>query len=363
MSADQATSTCTIANDAPWEGLKRLALPMLLVDIRRGALADANGTGARLWCGREDLPASLPLWDAAMPALHALRSWAALARDMPFSARLVFWTPRGSLSLSIRIARAFREDGLVALAILPSSPSSPEGALPAAGQEEPGGLRSHSNARLAHELRTPLAAVAAYAEAMAQEHFGPLGNERYREYALNLRRSALHALAVVEGMLPSPAKHTAASARELCFRDVDPAAVSDDCMTLMRPMAQTSGIRLESQVPQDLPRIVADDVSLRQILLNLLTNAIKFAGPGDRVSLRVSYSGGGTLAFEIEDTGPGIDATRAAAGLAAKGQGLGLPIIRELVEANGAEFSIESMPDGGGTRARVSFGRSRVVPI
>lgn len=356
MSADQATLPCATARDAPWDGLKRLLLPMLLIDVRHKRLVDANAAGARQWCGLDRLPQhSLPL-DAAMPALHTMLAWMSAPQVEPGLETLLFWSPRGLLRLSCRATRIFPDLGQVAVAVVPSAPAT--------GLVESQPVAAQANARLAHELRTPIGAVVAYAEAIAQEHFGALGNERYREYAQNLRQSALHALAVVEAMLAAHGPQERGK-REHVFRDVDPALITQSCITVMRPMALRADVRLEARLPDRLPRVVADEVSLRQMLLNLLTNAIKFARPGDRVSLAVTYAGNGALTFEVEDTGPGVAASLEQAqweGANARGLGLGLPITRELAEANGAVFEVES-ERGAGTRARISFGPSRVVPV
>ncbi len=117
---------------------------------------------------------------------------------------------------------------------------------------------------------------------------------------------------------------------------------------------------MDARVPDELPLIIADEVSLRQMLLNLLTNSVKFARPADRVTLAVSYDEDGTLTFAVEDTGPGLAATRRPDAPLGKGLGLGLPLTRELAEANGAALDIESEP-GLGTRARISFSHTRVV--
>lgn len=217
-------------------------------------------------------------------------------------------------------------------------------------------------AKLAHELRTPLGAIAAYAEVMAQEHFGPIGDARYRDYARIIHESARHALGVVEGMLQSaPVRHKPAQ-RELRFKDVDPASIAASCLSVIAPAAEQAHISLDLACPARLPRIVADEVSLRQMLLNLLTNAVKFARPGDSVRLAVTQGLDGSLTFSVEDTGPGIEAARDSLdGAAAQGLGVGLPLTKELAEANGAALAIESAP-GCGTRARISFSATRVVP-
>ena len=229
-----------------------------------------------------------------------------------------------------------------------------------------------ATAKLAHELRTPLGAVIAYAEVMKDEHFGPFGNSRYREYARNIYDSARHALGVVDGMLAgNPA---VSGLPELAFIDLDPTSIAENCLAVARPLADQAGLELQLVVEVGLraPRVVADEVSLKQMLLNLLTNAIKFARVGDRVTVEVAYDPGGTLRIAVADTGPGMSEPPLAleGGKGGGGRtavrnaelGIGLPLTRALAEANGAALVIDSAP-GRGTQATIVFGKDRLVPV
>jgi signal transduction histidine kinase len=222
-------------------------------------------------------------------------------------------------------------------------------------------------ARLAHELRTPLSAVVAYAEILKEEHFGPLASRRYQGYARNIYESARHALSVVDSML----KHDPAPSGvpQLTFTDIDPGAIVESCLMVAHPLADQAGLTLSAEIPSQLPRVVADEVSLKQMLLNLLANAIKFTRRGDQVKVSVAYDGNGPLSISVADTGPGmcppvaaIGAVPLKQGLAAPdgGLGLGLPLTQTLAEANGAILAIESAK-GKGTCATISFGKNRVV--
>jgi signal transduction histidine kinase len=112
--------------------------------------------------------------------------------------------------------------------------------------------------------------------------------------------------------------------------------------------------------------VVADELSLKQMLLNLITNAIKFARPGDRVTVGVAYDLDGPLRFAVADTGPGMSLSPAAEGgpgyVKKAGLGIGLPLTRALAEANGAALLIDSQP-GRGTCVTIAFGKDRVVPV
>ena len=224
--------------------------------------------------------------------------------------------------------------------------------------------------KLAHELRTPLGAVIAYAEILKDEHFGPMASDRYKSYARNIYESARHAMGVLDGMLKADCE--SAGAPQLTFADIEPARIVESCLLVAQPLAEKAGLTLSAEVPANLPRIVADAVSLRQMLLNLLANAIKFARCGDRVKVTVAYDLDGPLRISVVDTGPGMqEADHAADQMirlpqrlrpANAGLGLGLPLTRTLAEANGAVLAIDSAL-GRGTCATISFGKDRLVPV
>lgn len=351
-----------------------------LIDAHAGALLAANAEGLQLWgVDARLLPLAI---DRAMPAMRTLCALAgvdgaaAAAREM-----LTFWTARGMLQLHCRPQRVAAGGGAATFALLASSMSVTDAlcAEPTAQERE---LTSDNgctarpiearpdlplSAKLAHELRTPLSAVIAYAELLKDEHFGPLPNTRYQGYARDIYESARHALGVIDGMLKGDGDRP--GAQQLTFRDLDPAAVVESCLAVSRPMAQRAGVLLGLNFAPYLPRIVADELSLRQMLLNLLTNAVKFARRGDQVVVTVTYDLGGALTIAVTDTGPGMlqrSASRfgetAAETTNDDGLGFGLPFTRALAEANGAAFAIESTL-GEGTCARISFGKARVVPV
>jgi signal transduction histidine kinase len=228
------------------------------------------------------------------------------------------------------------------------------------------------DAWLAHELRTPLSAVIAYAEILKDEHFGPIANARYKGYARDIYESARHALGVVDSMLRGDAKRSVVP--PLAFAELEPVRVVESCLTIARPLAERAGLILGTQYAPHLPRIVADEQSLKQMLLNLLANAIKFARRGDRVTIAVGYEAGGALRISVADTGPGMASSseQTACALAGgrpgaarpegAGLGLGLPLTRALAAANGAALAIESVP-GQGTCVIISFGPDRIVGV
>ena len=296
--------------------------PALIIDAHAGLLLDANSAGCVAW-GLDPTRAAAPFpIDCAMPALQRLREMTrALDRrtDEPIS--LTFWTARGLVQLACRVERRETPGGDAAMLVTavdavpppagrpeaglaagPSPSAAPVSALPRRGRGVD--LDVALDAWLAHELRTPLSAVIAYAEILKSEHFGPIANPRYKSYACDIYNSARHALGVVDSMLQGDRARTALPT--LSFADLDPAAVVEGCLTVARPLAERAGLELAADVPAHLPCIVADELALRQMLLNLLSNAIKFARAGDRVTVLVAYTCDGPLTISVTDTGPGI---------------------------------------------------------
>jgi signal transduction histidine kinase len=390
--------------------LAQSRLPVFVIDVAAGALLAANAAGREAWGLGAGDRCQVAL-DRAMPALDRLAQAAPIA-----DATLTFWTARGSLRLRCRVQAIASAPGrFLVCGLEGSGVASPqlgarrtetERAAPARrgdGRDVPtpdlASDLAPSLARLAHEVRTPLSAAIAYAELLRDEHFGPLGSARYREYARNVYDSARLALSVVDGMLAreprqprelrgEPGSSDLRDLPELAFTDLDPAGVIDTCVAVARPLAERAGLSLTASYDKGTPRVIADEVSLKQMLLNLITNAIKFARPGDRVTLGAVYGADGRLRIEVADTGPGISGapgmpsaagvpgadadiaapplqpSAAAEGTAGSvaGWGIGLPLTRALAEANGAALIVDSAP-GRGTRVTIAFGKDRVVPV
>ena len=339
------------------------AAPAFVVDVVAGAIVQANAAGWAFW-GLDAATVAPPFAvDCAMPALQSLRMLACGNADGTRHERLTLWTARGVAHLVCRV-QAIGEAMTARFAIqVPYEPG--EDAASTVERAPVHAIDIALPARLAHELRTPLGAVIAYAEILKDGHFGSLANPRYQGYAKDIYDSARHALSVVDGMLQGNAERSVVP--PLAFADLDPAGVVASCIAVARPLADRAGLALDSAVEQRLPRIVADELSLKQMLLNLLANAIKFARRGDRVTVSVAYQLDGPLCISVVDTGPGMAhaAGRAADGAARPtkaGLGLGLPLTRALAAANGAVLAITSEL-GRGTSVTISFGKDRVVPV
>jgi signal transduction histidine kinase len=226
-------------------------------------------------------------------------------------------------------------------------------------------------AKLAHELRTPIAAIAALAEIMRDERLGAMGNSRYRGYAADVHDSAQHALALLTelgndaGGLDSDQPRTP--------QIIDANAIISSCVSLMRPLADRAGVQLTTSLAARLPAIEADARSLKQILLNLLSNAVRHTPHAGEITVTSAHRLGGAVRIEVRDTGAGMAEHEIANALDPNVErgpnsrspggstGFGLPLVRALAAANGAELQIDSRP-GAGTRIALTFRAERAVP-
>ncbi|HYM01679.1 MAG TPA: ATP-binding protein [Stellaceae bacterium] len=233
-------------------------------------------------------------------------------------------------------------------------------ALRAAKEEAEMASRSKSEflANMSHELRTPLNAVIGFSDILAGEKFGSLGNARYVDYAKDIRDCGKHLLSLINDVLEMSKIEYGQLA--LTEELVDLHGVIDTCLRLIHQRAEDAGVMLAVDVPPDLPPLQADTRRLKQILLNLLSNSVKFTQPGGKVSIRAAAGADG-ISLVVEDTGIGIaphDLETALrpfgqidSGLARKyqGTGLGLPLAKAMVELHGGAFAITSAPGRGTT--------------
>ena len=210
-------------------------------------------------------------------------------------------------------------------------------------------------ARVSHEIRTPLTAIAGFAELMLEERFGPIGNERYRGYLRDIQGSGEHVLSLVNDLLDL-AKASAGSS-DLVPSSLDLNAAALQCVMLAAPIAARERAILRTSFAPGLPPVFADERSVRQIVLNLMSNAIRFTGAGGQVIVSTARGTSGDVMLRVRDTGPGMDRNEIEAALMpfrqvvttrrGDGTGLGLPLSKALVEANGGVFTIVSTPQEG----------------
>ena len=222
-------------------------------------------------------------------------------------------------------------------------------------------------AKVSHEVRTPLNSIIGFTELMLQERLGPIGNERYRGYVEDIHQSGLYALSLLNDLLDI--SKIEAGKFELDFTTVDVAELVEDCAGSLQPLAKRARIVLRTSLAEDLPSVVADPRRLKQILLNLLTNAIKFTKEGGQVIVSGSAIDG-ELRLRVRDNGVGMTKDEIAFAMQPfhrldtaprrqSGTGLGLPVTKALVDANRARLVLTSEP-GIGTSADVIFPAERL---
>jgi PAS domain S-box-containing protein len=228
--------------------------------------------------------------------------------------------------------------------------------------------KSEFLAKISHEIRTPLNAIIGFSEVMMDERFGPVGNERYRQYLRDIHTSGGHLISLLNDLLDL--SKIEAGKLELTFVSVNLNDLLQQCVAIMQQQANRERVIIRTSLPPNLPQIVADARSVRQIALNLLSNSIKFTGAGGQVIVSAALNDDHEIVLRVRDTGPGMSekelqtalepfrqlATSSRAG----GTGLGLPISKALAEANHARFRITSQVSDG-TLVEVAFPATRVL--
>jgi PAS domain S-box-containing protein len=235
------------------------------------------------------------------------------------------------------------------------------------GAERASALKSDFLAKVSHEIRTPLNAILGFAEVIMDERFGPIGNERYKDYLKDIHMSGAHVMSLVNDLLDL--SKIEAGKLELNFHAVDANRIISECVAIMQPQANRERVIMRMSLASNLPAISADERSLRQIILNLLSNAVKFNEPGGQVIIATASSDTGHAIIRIRDTGIGMSEEdietalepfrQVATARQTSGTGLGLPLTKALVEANHAFFSIKSKKQEG-TLVEVTFPVMRV---
>jgi PAS domain S-box-containing protein len=230
--------------------------------------------------------------------------------------------------------------------------------------------KSEFLAKMSHEIRTPLNAIIGFSEVMIEERFGPVGSDRYRQYLKDIHTSGGHLISLLNDLLDL--SKIEAGKLDLTFVSVNLNDIVQQCVAIMQQEANRGRVIIRSALSPNLPTIVADARSVRQIALNLLSNSIKFTGAGGQVIISTALTDESEVALRVRDTGTGMSEQELQTALEpfrqlatstryrANGTGLGLPITKALAEANHARFSISSHLDSG-TLVEIAFPATRVL--
>jgi signal transduction histidine kinase len=224
--------------------------------------------------------------------------------------------------------------------------------------------KSEFLSNMSHELRTPLNAIIGFSEIIKDQAFGPEAQSRYREYAQDIYESGRHLLQLINDVLDL--SKVEAGKMELRRKVIDLPDLMSRCMRLIKTRAAKAHIRLETSFNPSASSLLADEGRVRQILLNLLANAVKFTPAGGTVTVSTDIDEHGAIAISVEDTGVGMDASEIQVALERFGQasssltrsyegtGLGLPLTKALVDLHGGQLTIVS-EKGKGTTVTVIF--------
>jgi PAS domain S-box-containing protein len=230
--------------------------------------------------------------------------------------------------------------------------------------------KSEFLANMSHELRTPLNAIIGFSEIIKEQMFGPAGRPQYVEYARDIYDSGDLLLSLINDILDMSKIEAGKRALSETVFDVD--RVVQSVVRLVAARARASKLKLNVHVPRELPSLRAEEKAIKQILTNLLTNAIKFTPEGGSVSLDAAIDSFGRMRIMIEDTGIGMAPEDIPLALAPFGQiesalsrknqgtGLGLPLTKALVELHSGVLDLQSKP-GAGTTVTIILPAERVV--
>lgn len=225
-------------------------------------------------------------------------------------------------------------------------------------------------ANMSHELRTPLNAIIGFSEMMIKETFGPLGHEKYGEYLDDIHMSARHLLEIINEVLDM--SKIEAGKVDLDEQEIDMRGLIDSVVRIMANRAFSSGLEIREDVSETLPSLYADPRLVRQILINLITNAIKYSHKSGQIDVSAKMDSHNDMLLIVRDYGVGIPKERIKEAMEPFGQindptrsntqqgtGLGLPLTKAMAELHGGELILDS-DSGKGTTVTIRFPRQRI---
>jgi signal transduction histidine kinase len=228
-------------------------------------------------------------------------------------------------------------------------------------------------ANMSHELRTPLNAIIGFSDILRNQRFGEMGNPRYKEYAADINESGMHLLSIINAILDL-SKIEAGSASTVGETEFDVDAVIESAEHMVRMLAERGDVALFVQKPEMSVHLIGVERMVRQILVNILSNAVKFTGTGGVVSLTASLRSNGSFVVSISDTGIGMSPEDVKLALTPFGQadnslsrkhagtGLGLPLAKAMMELHNGRLMVRSAP-GRGTTIILVFPAERVAGV
>ena len=229
--------------------------------------------------------------------------------------------------------------------------------------------KSEFLANMSHELRTPLNSIIGFSDMLLSEIYGAIENQRYLEYLGDINASGRHLLDLINDILD--VSKIEAGAMDMADEEVKIAAAADACLSMVKERAVRAGVSLECNIPADLPSVRGDALRIKQVLLNLIGNAIKFTPSGGHVMVTAGLRDGGVF-VTISDTGIGIAEedlkrvtepfSQAAKGMTRnyEGTGLGLTLVKSMMALHEGKFSIESVLSQG-TEVTIQFPKHRTI--
>ena len=229
--------------------------------------------------------------------------------------------------------------------------------------------KSEFLANMSHELRTPLNAIIGFSDLMQIELHGPLGDARYREYVDDIHVSGKHLLQIISDILDL--SKIEAGMAELNEGEVDLSATIGEVVRIIMPRAKAAEVRVQAFPPAPPLRLRGDELRLKQVLINLVSNSVKFTPGGGFVTLAVQVLEDGRLEITVTDSGIGMEAedlprvmepfVQVDSAFARKrpGTGLGLPLCKRMIELHGGSLTLTSKP-GAGTTATIILPKWRV---
>lgn len=378
--AEAATAPRQTHRTEKWQAVLDIVADGVLIIDRVGAILERNAGAETLFGMPVAAPATRGLFDLFAPDSARIArdclDWLArpgAPRALSEARDIVARRSDGKLVPLLMTIGRLDEDGNAQFAIVLRDISSwkkaQEELLNARRQaEKVSAAKSEFLAKVSHEIRTPLNTIIGFADLMMSERFGPVGNERYKTYLRDIHRSGEQLVSLVNDLIDLSKIETGKLDLQPAPMDIN--ELTSQSLAAIQPQAARERIVIRMSLGTGLPKIIADVRSVRQILLNLVSHAVRFAGAGGQVIVSTAATDDGRVALRIRDTGAGMTpeelaqamepfrqvATAARAGSGSSG--LGLPLTKALAEANRAAFAIRSDRKAG-TLIEVGFRSER----